>query len=303
MICPNCGSNNKDGTTFCGKCGEKIPDISDLFSDSKESPKPSITNNESSSEILPSSANTSDVPKESTLEDNNQVPTFSYPSSSQTTVKEKQDTATPNTLNKKTSKADININFDTPAPKRNESLVGFSKVISTPEFIKKHRQYNLKMLLISLIVIPLPVVLLVITKSTSDKESLVFGSGVSLFLAFIFAIVFLAKAYKKPWEGVIISKDVEYRVRHKKYGSETYEVYVLKVSTDSGELKYIQEYDSPGFYYKHFNVDERIKYHPSISYYEKYDKTKDKELLCPFCSTVSSITSKKCKKCGTPLIK
>ena len=39
MICPHCGNNNKAGTTFCGKCGEKMPNITDLFSVSDDLPK------------------------------------------------------------------------------------------------------------------------------------------------------------------------------------------------------------------------------------------------------------------------
>ncbi len=37
MICPNCGSDNKAETTFCGKCGNKLPDISNLFNTSDNS--------------------------------------------------------------------------------------------------------------------------------------------------------------------------------------------------------------------------------------------------------------------------
>ena len=65
MICPNCGFNSKEGVKFCGKCGKKLPDISDLFNLPDDSSKVSrqLPHNNNSEIInnIPSIKKNSDV--------------------------------------------------------------------------------------------------------------------------------------------------------------------------------------------------------------------------------------------------
>ena len=344
MICPHCGNNNKEGTTFCGKCGKEMPNITDLFSESdapaKVSKQSQIYNTDNTnikhtdSSLTPNqistptaSVNDSDILSSHT----NQERDTNFSSSSTNNIS----TATKNSFNdndnpisknytkpsklanansfsSKTTKinkkpTDININFETPSKKK-VSRVGFSKVLSSPLFISKHRQYNLKIFIISLFFIPLPIVFLMIYSNFEPdfgtSDAIKYGLLLSALFSFFLLIIYLQRAYGKPWEGVIVYKDVEQRRRRRnKYSYEYYDVYVIKITTDSGSSKTIEEYNYSDYYYSHFNVGDRIKYHPSIGYYEKYDKTNDYELLCPFCSTVTSIERNQCKKCGTPLIK
>ena len=203
-------------------------------------------------------------------------------------------------------KTKINLKREVPK-KKTKIRVGYSTVIYTPEFIKKHREYNLKILLMGLAFICSPTVFLLIysylMKDITTNEAIKFGLGISGVFALVLSLFYLGRVLGKPWEGVIISKRVETRRRKRgKYSYENYQVYVLTISTDSGSTKYIEERDFSGYYYQHFNVEERIKYHPSIGYYEKYDKTHEKVLLCPFCSNTVSINRDKCS-CGAPLIK
>ncbi len=205
-----------------------------------------------------------------------------------------------------TKKTKINLKREVPK-KKSKIRVGYSNVINTPEFIKKHREYNLKILLMGLAFICSPSVFIFIYGKISGdittNEAIKFGLIFSGLFALILSLFYLGRVLGKPWEGVIISKGVETRRRKRgKYSYEDYEVYVITISTDSGDTKYIEERDHSGYYYQHFNVQERIKYHPSIGYYEKYDKTHEKVLLCPFCSNLVSIDKDKCR-CGAPLIK
>ena len=307
MICPHCGSNNKEGTVFCGKCGGKMPDISDLFSDSS----PSVDNS-SSSTITQSTkeAESNDEKTDST------TPTYTYDYPNPNTLQSKANTlqTETNTLPEDTSKiniddkkTDIDINFDNPLTKNKVTKAGFSKVLSTPEFIEKHKEYNLKMFALGLLAMALPIVILYIYSEYDTKldtnAALILGLIFSLSVPLLYVPSFLRKSFVKSWEGLIYYKDSEIRTYSHKGHTSTYEVFVLKIRKNSGDSTSIEERSKDSYYYKNFKVGDRIKYPASIDYYEKYDKTKDKELLCPFCSTVSSITSKKCKKCGTPLIK
>ncbi len=305
MICPHCGSNNKEGTTFCGKCGKKMPIISDLFSPSDES---STTNKElPAKNVSPSTNNIIEEQKESFHKDNNSIQNDSetlYATANPNSIA--GDTVKINTK-KDTKKTDINIKSDSLPAKKKVSRIGYSTVISTPKFITKHKLYNLKIFFISLFVIPLPIVLLIFySYSTPDFEitdAIRYGSFLSTFFVLIYVIVFLKKAYGKPWDGEITYKDSEIRERSNKGHTTTYEVFVLRIRKDSGDSDSIEEPSKNSYYYSHFNVGERIRFHPSLDYYEKYDKTNDTEILCPFCSAVTSINRNQCKKCGTPLIK
>lgn len=343
MICPHCGNNNKEGTTFCGKCGKEMPNISDLFTESELSPKVSEqspfstkvnTNIEATDSSLTSnsistptaSVNDPDIDSSPTFQERptslKSSTTNNITATTKNTIKDNNNsifknhtkpailananTFTDNTAKIKKKNIDININFEAHSKKK-VSRVGFSKVVSSPEFISKLRQYNLKIFIISLFFIPLPILFFIIYSSFEPdfgiSDAIKYGLILSTLFTFFLLIIYLQRAYGKPWEGVIISKDIEQRRRKRnKYSYEYYDVYILRISTDSGSSKSIEEPYLTSYYYSHFNVGDRIKYHPSIGYYEKYDKTNDYELLCPFCSDVTSIERSKCK-CGTPLIK
>ena len=49
-------------------------------------------------------------------------------------------------------------------------------------------------------------------------------------------------------------------------------------------------------------MGDRVRYHPDIDYYEKYDKSNDTHILCPFCNKVNPISDDVCK-CGAPVLK
>ena len=384
MICPNCGFNSKEGVKFCGKCGKKLPDISDLFNLSDDSSK--VSNN---SEIIKSTIpvespepktipdtpeytylpEDSTVSEQTTISNNSDAPEFTYVSDNpavpentslsnnsyvsdnsatskntsllnnpstpanialsssanvitaqneslsqqhQTDCKESDIAAESNSIANDAAetfpthtKRKINLKRET--PKKKIRRIGYSKVVTTPEFLAKLRQHNLKSLLKGLLLTFSPLIILLImslfSRDITHKDALNFGLGIAVVIAFFLSIIILKRAFGKSWEGMVMARRVESRVRRKNRGrDETYVVYVLTLITDTGETKFIEEFYHSGFYYNHFNVEDRVKYHPSFDYYEKFDKTNDIELLCPFCSNVVSIKKTHCS-CGTPLIK
>ena len=389
MICPNCGFNNKEGVRFCGKCGKKLPDISDLFNLSEDSSKVSNQLPHSNSEIInsttpvesPAQKSIPDTPEytylpedssaseQTSLSNNSDAPEFTYVSDNpavpentslsnnsyvsdnsatskntsllnnpstpanialsssanlitaqneslsqqhQTDCKESDIAAESNSIANDAAetfptntKRKINLKRET--PKKKIRRIGYSKVVTTPEFIAKLRQHNLKSLLKGLLLTFSPLIILLImslfSRDITPKDALNFGLGIAVVIAFFLSIIILKRAFGKSWEGMVMARRVESRVRSKNRGhTETYVVYVLTLITDTGETKFIEEFYHSGFYYNHFNVEDRVKYHPSFDYYEKFDKTNDIELLCPFCSNVVSIKKTHCS-CGTPLIK
>ena len=384
MICPNCGFNSKEGVKFCGKCGKKLPDISDLFNLSDDSSK--VSNN---SEIIKSTIpvespepktipdtpeytylpEDSTVSEQTTISNNSDAPEFTYVSdnpavpentslSNNSYVSDNSATSkNTSLLNNPSTPANIalsssanvitaqneslsqqhktdckesdiaaesnsiandaaetfptntkrKINLKRETPKKKIRRIGYSKVVTTPEFIAKLRQHNLKSLLKGLLLTFSPLIILLImslfSRDITHKDALNFGLGIAVVIAFFLSIIILKRAFGKSWEGMVMARRVESRVRSKNRGhTETYVVYVLTLITDTGETKFIEEFYHSGFYYNHFNVEDRVKYHPSFDYYEKFDKTNDIELLCPFCSNVVSIKKTHCS-CGTPLIK
>ena len=347
MICPNCGFNSKEGVRFCGKCGKELPDISGLFNLSDDSSKGSNQLPHDNSEIMNSPIHKESqdqkslsnapeytyLPEDSTaseqasLSNNSSIPaniTLS-PSVNLMTAQNESLSQQPQVDSKESNiaaesnspandaaetfsvntKRKINLKRDT--PKNKIRRIGYSKVITTPEFITKFRQYNLKLLLKGLLFTVSPLIFLILYSNfTSDvalSDAIKFGLGIAVIITFFLSIIFFKRALGKSWEGMVMARRVESRVRSKNRGhTETYQVYVLSLITDTGETKFIEEFYHSGFYYNHFNVEDRVKYHPSFDYYEKFDKTNDIELLCPFCSNVVSIKKTHCS-CGTPLIK
>ncbi len=372
MICPNCGFNSKEGVKFCGKCGKKLPDLSDLFNlpddlskvssqlphnnNSEiinstipiESPEPKTIPDTPEYTYLPED---SAVSEQTTISNNSDAPEYTYvsanPATSENTSllnntsnpanialsssvnlmvaqneslsqqpqvdsKESDRVAESNYPANDTAetfptntKRKINLKRET--PKKKIRRIGYSKVVTTPEFIAKLRQHNLKSLLKGLLLTFSPLIVLLLYSffdpEITTSEAIKLGLGIAVIISFFLSFIVFKRLFGKSWEGMVMSKKFESRVRSKGKGrTETYVVYVLTLITDTGETKFIEEFYHSGFYYNHFNVEDRVKYHPSFDYYEKFDKTNDIELLCPFCSNVVSIKKTHCS-CGTPLIK
>ena len=56
--------------------------------------------------------------------------------------------------------------------------------------------------------------------------------------------------------------------------------------------------------YGYLNVGDRVRYHPQLSVpLEKYDKTRDGCLICPFCGQPMPIENDYCDKCKKPLLR
>ena len=136
-----------------------------------------------------------------------------------------------------------------------------------------------------------------------------FGALLTLIMLLISSIVKLKTRKDKPgWEGTVVDKSKKkYRDRHaEKHHSDSglmyYTYYSIKVRTDDGKKESFGQADCTELY-NYFQIGDRVKYHPVLEYYEKYDKSHDKYIFCACCKCRNSIENDVCKECGMPLFK
>ncbi len=276
MFCPNCGAQTVDGAAFCVKCGKQLPNVSASQT----------------------------VPANPTATQN----LFTQPPVAGGTVQ-------------------INQQVVQPIPQANVILaqppaqvvapiqrVGFSNAVNDPRFASKKRTQGCASFIFSLIVIPMPLIGFAIygyyfQDKMPMKEVLLTGAGVSGIFLLFYVVFWLKKLFSSDWEGVVTALTEEEHLYHRNNANRTYTsrneyyyMYVVRIQTTSGKIKKIENRSQNSFYYNYFKVGDRVKYHHDIDYYEKYDKTYDTHILCPFCAKVNPITDDVCK-CGAPIMK
>lgn len=271
MFCPYCGAQTVDGAVFCIKCGKQLPNSA------------TPANN-------PNTQN---------------IPTQPVNNIAGDTAKIVQQTVLPN--------PQANNLFVAPPPQQ-LSRVGYSNAVNDPRFISKRRNQSCIAFGCSIIMIPMPFIgfwaYSQFWHGMEMSEALKVGAGVSAIFFVFYLILWIKKLFSRQWEGVVTALCEEehiYRRNHSEGSSftrqrEYYYLYVVKIQTDSGKIKRIENKSAKSFYFNYLKVGDRVKYHPDINYYEKYDKTKDTHILCPFCNRVNPITDDVCK-CGAPVVK
>lgn len=185
---------------------------------------------------------------------------------------------------------------------------GFSNKINDPlilEAVKKNKKAT-GIFGIIFVLIPIPVFLFLSIKN-DDSKMLLYGVILSgIFLA-VTVFSLLGKKMEKQWDGVVVEQKTE--IKHESNsdndgGLSTYTLYVTKLRPDRGGSKKIEEREYDTYYYEYLKVGDRVRYHPQFHfYYEKYDKSHDRFVLCPICRSKNDILRDVCGKCGVPVIK
>ena len=276
MFCPNCGAQTVEGAAFCVKCGKPLPNLS----------------GNQTVNAVPQAQNTFTQPS---------VPIAGG------TVQINQHIAQPvpqaNTL------------FTAPQQVPAQAArVGFTNAVNDPRYASKKRSQGCAAFIFSLIIIPMPFIGFVAYSyfwhEMAMTEALKIGGGVSGIFLLFYLFLGLKKMFSSQWDGVVIALTEEEHLYHRHsstnrsfiHNNDYYYLYVVKIQTDDGRIKRIESKSENSYYYNYLEVGDRVRYHPDIDYYEKYDKSNDTHILCPFCNKVNPISEDVCK-CGAPVLK
>lgn len=181
---------------------------------------------------------------------------------------------------------------------------GYSTRIDTPEFKeamdKGNRTFVVTVVLTALF---LPPLVAGIAALISREQLPIVVAACAIVWVITIAIVawLLGKRFLgKSWDGVVDSQDVG--SERSGSGHRRQRVYITRFVTDSGRKVTYKERTLHPFY-DYLTFGDRVRYHPRLSYpFEKYDKTADETVICPFCGRMSSIELTECSSCHKPLL-
>ncbi|MHC1696062.1 MAG: hypothetical protein AB9835_12515 [Eubacteriales bacterium] len=126
----------------------------------------------------------------------------------------------------------------------------------------------------------------------------------------VFPIVFF-KPYRiftdRTWDGIILDKNLKYYDLPDKGTSFEArfdrEKVIVSAETDTGKTECItlrNELVTNADYYK---KGDPIRHHRGLTYYEKLDKSGDRDVICLNCGRVNGIERSSCLNCGSGLQK
>ncbi len=192
-------------------------------------------------------------------------------------------------------------------PEEERSLVGCSRVADSPEMletIKKQKRSAMGCAFVFALLFPVG---FLIAGLFSDEmplsEALMIGVGLGLFVLTINLWRF-AGMDKRAWDGVVVKKLEKRHYKRAEDGyNESYIEYIVLIRTDQGKTKRIVERKWGRDMYDYLDVGDRVRYHPALETYEKYDKSKDDVIYCNVCRRRNPIRNNRCDYCKNLLFK
>lgn len=190
----------------------------------------------------------------------------------------------------------------------NSKLIGFSNKINDPSFDKykkdsKSWSYIFSFILAIIAIIAFPIY----GKVSGDIDwpySLYYGFGIGGMFIIIAFFQSFKRNHDKAWDGIVIDKQI-YKKRNLNRSSDTsriYYEYVLTVKRDTGK-KYKHKWRNQSGLYNYYDIGDKVRHHKGFMYYEKYDKSKDKQIMCIACMAFNNIKDDYCIRCKRPLLK
>ena len=192
--------------------------------------------------------------------------------------------------------------------KGDASLVGFSLKINDPSFDKYKKEskswsYIFSFILAIIAIIAFPIY----GKVSGDIDwpySLYYGFGIGGMFVLIAFFQRFKRNRDETWDGVVIDKQT-CKKRDFDKSNDThrdYIEYVFIVKRDNGKKYKHKSKDQPGLYH-YYNIGDKVRHHKGFMFYEKYDKSKDKQIMCAACMSFNDIQEDFCVRCKRPLLK
>lgn len=186
-------------------------------------------------------------------------------------------------------------------------LVGWSRVADAPEMletIQRNRRTSIIWTWVFSLLFPVGFLIAGLFGDEMPlNEALMVGFGLGLFILAINLWRF-ANTKRRAWDGVVVKKmEKRHYKRHDDGSSQAYMEYIVLVETEQSKTKRIVERKRGRDMYDYLVVGDRVRYHPALETYEKYDKSKDEVIYCNVCRGRNPISKDRCDRCNNLLFK
>lgn len=174
--------------------------------------------------------------------------------------------------------------------------VGFSHKTDDPSFSSNKKRYK-KVTLIIVPIICIVIALILLAFGVPPLVALIIGL---LLIAIILPLSLLQFRTKKTWEGTVKKKK---HIINNTNGRRS--VYKIYFETEDGKRK-TQKWNASMAIYGYLQEGDRVRYDGEIGgafAYEKYDKSKDENIVCVSCGILQDARQTYCTSCGSPLMK
>ncbi|HOP10090.1 MAG TPA: zinc-ribbon domain-containing protein [Oscillospiraceae bacterium] len=190
---------------------------------------------------------------------------------------------------------------------QNTGLIGWSENYRHPLIVEKAEKQKKGGVIFSVVLMAVFLIGFTIAGFAVDDMSPVEGIIVGVLLALMTLIILLvrmAKMKKPIWEGTVTDKKSKRKTDTDNDGniSRDYIQYTVYITGVDGSKKKITTNDNR-VWYDYLQVGERVRFHPNLGTYEKYDKSRDSYLMCNVCGKRCDISEDVCRFCKSPLFK
>lgn len=191
-----------------------------------------------------------------------------------------------------------------------QNLVGFSEKIGDQAYDRYRKSSRKWSYIFSLILAIVAVVAFSVYGSVSKTidfpYSLLYGVAIGGMFVMIATLQDLKRRKDTTWEGKVIDKKTYQKTEVRNVGGRRktyrYTLYVLKVMRQDGKV-YTHKFKDNSTAFDYYQIGDAVKHHRGLYLYEKYDKSKDSQILCVACGTFNDIHDDFCKRCKVPLLK
>lgn len=198
-------------------------------------------------------------------------------------------------------------------PNTGYGLAGFSNKINDPAFEKYIKSSNKWSAIFSVILAIAAIIGFFIygekSSEVGNPQSLFIGFGIGGMFILIALFQILGRKKGKTWDGTVIDKTIKKKERKQSTGSGDddyywidYIEYTVCIKGDNGKKHKISREDNDTIY-NYYQIGDRVRYHGRLNSYEKYDKSRDKNIFCNACGSLNDIQNDHCFRCKCPLLK